>query len=112
LTIQPVNFYQPFESFANGFRNQLFFALRLLLFINIQRLVETGVSFFEVIQEILYLQILASQAQNSYTSNIGMVCIGSEEFSQDRRILADPATSALVIQKFYSIDIFKNPSLR
>ena len=66
---------------------------------------------FQVIQKIIYLQLLASQTQDRNAPNIGMICISREQCTESGGILASAAATACMIEKFDAIYIFKEPVL-
>ena len=88
-----IYFNQSFESLSDRFRNQLFFALRLLLFKDKKGLIEIWIALLQFIQKILHLQILTTQTQYRYATNIRMICIGCKQLTQYGSILARSATS-------------------
>src|SRR5579862_891125 len=70
-----VSFYHRKKGLTNSIAYKLFLTLGLLLFEHQHWLVECGVPVFDIFQEIRDLNMLATEAQDRYTSDIWMVGI-------------------------------------
>ena len=107
LALLTIDLHDPFEGAADGFGDELLFALRLLLFEDDQGFVESRIMPKQIRLEIADLQVLTAEAQHGDTAHIGVIGIGHEEFGEDSRILTGAAAASLMVQELDAIHILE-----
>ena len=87
--------------------DQLLFTHWALLFKNLDGFVKMWIAFFDGINKCIHLKMLATQAQNGYSTYVGMICIRRKQVFENGRILSCSTTATLMIKEFDAIHIFK-----
>src|SRR6218665_3686290 len=70
--------------------------------------IKTRIAFFDIIQQLLCLQVLAAETENGDAGHVRMISISRQQFSQYTGILACAAATTLVIEEFDTIHVFEN----
>src|SRR5690606_36448905 len=97
FTFQFVDLNKPNKGFLYRLFNQLLLTFGLLLFKYIHRLIEVRIACLNIGNKVTQLQVLAAQTQYRNARHIRMVSISCQQLAQNRSILPDTTTSALVI---------------
>src|SRR5258708_1182124 len=107
-----VGFHQAEERFANGLRNHGPFRGALLLLEDKEWLRKARVAALDLFLQDGHLRVLASEAQDRCTRNIGMMNVTGEQSAEICSVLARTAATTFVHQEFYAVDIAENSRSR